>query len=128
MRPVFMDQDPVFVVTVIGVPADVRAAVHDQHPLAGPARQPFRQHRAGKTRAHDQIIEAARLAPVSALVSAYTTSRESVSVLLPVELTAVRRRLAPRSISVPALRRASLRAWRGGAARAAARAALFLLQ
>ena len=51
-----MIEDAVLVGLVIGVAADVRPAVDQQHPRAMLAGQPLGEHRAGKAGADDQII------------------------------------------------------------------------
>ena len=52
-----MDKDSVFIVIIIGVPGNMRAPVDDQDFFSGTGCQPFRQHAAGETGTHNQIIE-----------------------------------------------------------------------
>ena len=53
VRPGFVNQDPVLVVIVERVTADIRALVTDQDALTGVCRQPLRDCCAGKAGADD---------------------------------------------------------------------------
>ena len=57
VRPVLVDEDAGVVVVVVGVAADVRALVADQHLLAGVGGEPLGEVAAGEAGADDQIIE-----------------------------------------------------------------------
>ena len=60
MRAVLVDQQAGLVVAVIGVAADMGAAVDDEHALVALARETLGKHAAGKAGADDQpIIHAA---------------------------------------------------------------------
>ena len=56
MRAVLVDQEPGFVVAVVGVAADMRAPVDDEDALAALARETLRENAAGKAGADDQPI------------------------------------------------------------------------
>ncbi len=58
VRPVAMDQHARFVVIIVGVAADVRPPVDDQHALVQPGGQTLGQHAAGEPGADDQVVEA----------------------------------------------------------------------
>ena len=57
VRPVLVHEDAGLVVVIVGVAADVRAAVADQHLLARVGGQPLGDRRAGEAGADDQVIE-----------------------------------------------------------------------
>ena len=54
--PYWWISTPALVVVVVGVAADVRAPVDQQHPLAAHGCQPLGQHAAGEAGADDQLI------------------------------------------------------------------------
>ena len=56
VRAVFVDQHPVVVVLVVGVAADVSAALHDQAGCAQLVGQSFGQHEAGETGSDDEEV------------------------------------------------------------------------
>ena len=57
VRAVGVDEDAGVVVAVVGVAADVRALVDDQHAQAQLAGEPLRQHAAGEAGADDEVVE-----------------------------------------------------------------------
>lgn len=59
VRTITMDQHAGVVMKIVGVAADMRAAVDHQRSLAETGGQPFGQHAAGKPGADDEVIEAA---------------------------------------------------------------------
>src|SRR5262249_41645958 len=80
VRPILVDQDAIFIVAVVGVPADMVPLVDDQNSLPGLAGQPLGEHAARKSRPDDQIIKhlppfclssSARLPPSRMLASFY---------------------------------------------------------
>src|SRR5690625_671545 len=56
VRTVPVDKNAVVVMEVIGVPTDVVAAFHQQHPLAQASGQAFSHDAAGETRADNQEV------------------------------------------------------------------------
>ena len=57
MRPIGMHEHAVGVVAIIGIAADMRAAIDQKDPLSRSHRKALCQHRAGKPRPHDYVIE-----------------------------------------------------------------------
>jgi hypothetical protein len=57
VRAVRMNQHARVVVPVVGVAADVRPLVHQQHALAQDGSQPLGQHAAGEPGADDEVVE-----------------------------------------------------------------------
>ncbi len=57
MRAVFVDQDAVIVVMVVGIAADMGAAIHNQNFLAGLRGQSLGNDTAGKPGPHNEIVE-----------------------------------------------------------------------
>ena len=57
VRTVLVDEQPVLVLVVVGVAADVVAQVTDQHLLVGLAGQPLCDHAACESRSHHEVIE-----------------------------------------------------------------------
>jgi hypothetical protein len=57
MRPIFVDQDAVVVVLVVGVAADMRTLVDDQHLNTRPGGEPLGQDTTGEAGTNDQVIE-----------------------------------------------------------------------
>src|SRR5690242_8911940 len=79
VRTILMNQNARFVVPIIGIPADVRAAIANEHLLAEPRSEALREHAAGESGSHDQVVEhaASSLAAMSVrgdLSSAASTS------------------------------------------------------
>ena len=56
VRAVLVDQQAVIVVAVVGIAADVRAAVDEEDALVALARETFRENAAGEARADNQPI------------------------------------------------------------------------
>jgi hypothetical protein len=57
VRSVLVDQNAGFVVVVVGVAADVRPLVADDHFLPAVRRQPLRNRGAGEASTNHQIVE-----------------------------------------------------------------------
>ncbi len=56
VRPILVDQDARLVEMVVGVAADMRPPVDDQHVRVVLAGQPLGDHRAGEAGADDEIV------------------------------------------------------------------------
>ena len=57
MRAVFMDQDPVVIIKIVCVAADVVSNVANEDPFTESIRQTLGQYTAGKTSSNYQIIK-----------------------------------------------------------------------
>ena len=57
VRPISMDQDPVLVIVIVSVSADVRTLIHQQHAPAPDAGQALRQDAACESSPYHQIIK-----------------------------------------------------------------------
>ncbi len=54
---IFMYKDPIFVVVVVGVSADVRSAVDEEDGFVRGGRKAFGKDAAGEARSDDDVVE-----------------------------------------------------------------------
>src|SRR4051794_27632233 len=86
MRSVFMVEDSRLVGLVIGIAADMRAPVHQQHARAVLARETLCENGAGKAGANDQIVKAAAGRRPRAKGRVHSAATSNAELLAPVRV------------------------------------------
>ena len=79
VRPVLVNEHTGRVGMIVGIAGDVRPPIDDEHPLAGIARQPFREHTARVAGADDQIIIHKRSGAAVPLAAGRTVAERRLS-------------------------------------------------